>query len=121
MTTEQAILLLVNVVIIFGLFSYVLGLRYSRNFYKKKLENLAKKNQTEQELCFATTEQLIIELTKRMPNFVMLFPISSNKNEETMRVHIKGLEPAQAIMAMQMASAVIISTPPTRRHELTDE
>ena len=93
---------------------FLISFYKQRNKLQKQLDDFAKKSQLEQDLTFATSEQLMTEMAKRIPGFIFLSPQqTNNKNGTSMSIHISGVDPVAAVMLMQQACYVITSHPPT--------
>ena len=89
----------------------VLVKEYTAN--KKELVDLQKKNQLEQDLSLATTEQLLQQIQVRVPGFILITPVpTNNQKEQGLNVHIKGLPPQAAISCMKFACQVIATNAP---------
>ncbi len=119
----QAFITLVLYIVIFTLL-YTSGRKFrsERDVLQKRLDDLAKKSQLEQELSLATTDQLMKEVASRFPGFIFLLPTPTNKqNESGMSIHIKGMPPHIAVMTMSMACQVINSGQPPMEQMPKDE
>lgn len=84
-----------------------------RNVLQQRLKELVDKTKLERELEFATTDELIKEVTGRVPGFVLLMPTPSNKqNESNMQIHVAGMRAEGAIQAMTQACYIIARQKP---------
>lgn len=84
-----------------------------RDILQKRLKELVDKTKLERELEFATTDELIKEVTGRVPGFVLLMPTPSNKqNESNMQIHVAGMRAEGAIQAMTQACYIIARQKP---------
>lgn len=101
------------------LFSIIKKTRNERDRLQKRLTNLVDKTKLERELEFATTEELIKEVTKRVPGYILLMPTPSNKqNESNMQIHVSGMRAEGAIQAMTMACHIIARQKPDEEEYL---
>ena len=91
------------------------------DIYKTRLEKLVKKSQLEQDIELATTEQLLKEVTRRVPGFILLLPLATNKDDTTLSIHIAGMNAQSAVNCMGAACHTITHMPPTKKYEEHDE
>ena len=113
----HAVTLLVYIVIIMFV-AIAAKRRGERDALQKRLDDLVKKSRLEQDIELATTDQLMSEVARRVPGFILLMPNPSNKKDEThMQIHIKGIGPQDAIECMSMACHIIANQPPTATYQ----
>lgn len=101
-------------VMVFLLLGLVYGLARSRNRYKKRLIDLEIKSLLEQQLEFATLDQLMAEINTRCPGYLMVLP-TNEPGEPGIRIYLKGIPEASACELMRDVIQIISTQPPTNK------